>query len=378
MDGRPRETRKGPRDRTRPTGQPVRTTARSPAYRLSVDGMGGMDHSGGGLPPLDWSTFFSTWRLEPGWLLAVVLLLGGYLLARRAAGRASTVRAWRVGMFTAGAVLLWVCVASAIGAYAMSVFWMHMVLHLSLIMVVPALLVLGHPLTVLVEGLPPERRQRARAVLASRPAGVLTHPVTGVLVYAVVIVATHLTGFMDQMAQHAWLMTGEQVLYVAAGWLFLLPLIGEEPLRANPPYLFRLILLVAAMVPDTVVGIVLLQTNRDPFPVMMGMHPAWAPDAVSDVQIGGALMWAAGDGLMMAIGVGLMISVITSPRRRDRVTGDWVEGVRRARFTEQAGAGPAGPADRGTTAAELDPDSDEALDAYNRMLARMREAEHHD
>ena len=181
--------------------------------------------------------------------------------------------AWRVAMFVAGSALLWVCVASAIGTYAMSIFWMHMVLHLALIMVVPALLVLGHPLTVLVEALPPARQRRARAVLASRPAGVLTHPVTGALVYAVVIVATHLTGFMDQMAQHAWLMTGEQVLYVVAGWLFLLPLIGEEPLRANPPYLFRLILLVAAMVPDTVVGIVLLQTDPRPVPGDDGHAP---------------------------------------------------------------------------------------------------------
>ena len=322
-----------------------------------------MPGMGAELSPLSWSTFFGTWRLEAGWLEAAILLLASYVLARRAARADSSVRAWRVGCWIAGVVLMWACVASAIGTYAMSVFWMHMVLHLLLIMVVPLLLVLGHPLTVLVEALPGTGRARAMRVLRSWPVTVLTHPATGVLLYTGVIIGTHLTGFMDQMARHSALMTAEQVLYVIAGYLFLLPLIGEEPTRPDPPYLLRIVLLVVAMVPDTIVGIVLLQTNTVPFPVMMASHPSWAPDPLRDVHTAGGLMWAAGDGLMMAIGVGLMISVITSPRRRARMTGAWIEGARRSALASHTVDG-----------AEIaDTDSDEALEAYNRMLARLRE-----
>lgn len=318
---------------------------------------------GSDLSPLTWGSFFGTWRLQPGWLEAAVLMLGLYLLARRSAGAASSVRAWRVGCWVAGVVLMWVFVASAIGTYAMAVFWMHMVLHLLLIMVVPMLLVLGHPLTVLVEAFHGPARERVERVLRSWPVTVLTHQATGVLLYTAVIIGTHLTGFMDQMAQHAWLMSAEQVLYVVAGYLFLLPLLGEEPTRPDPPYLSRIALLVAAMIPDTLVGIVLLQTSTVPFPVMMGMHPTWAPDPLRDVHTAGGLMWAAGDGLMMAIAVGLMISVITSPGRRSRMTGAWLEGARRATLTDHTGDG-----------SEItDADSDEALEAYNRMLARLRE-----
>ncbi len=339
-----------------------------------MDGMAGMGDGAGALAPLDWGTFFSTWELKPVWLAVAAVLLGGYLAGRVSAGPRSTVRPWRVVSFGLGTALLWVCVASAIGTYAMSLFWMHMVLHLLLIMVVPVLLVLGHPLTVLLEAFPPERQPRVRAALRSWPVSVLTHQTTGLLLYAVVIIGTHLTGFMDQMAQHAWLMTGEQVLYVVTGYLFLLPLLGEEPIRANPSYLLRLMILVAAMIPDTVVGIVLLQTDHVPFPVMMSMHPDWAPPALHDTQVGGALMWAAGDGLMMAIGIGLWVSVLSSPSRRERVVGTWLEGVRRATLVEhveQSGAQPLSRED----ADLIDADSDEALDAYNRMLARLREHE---
>jgi putative copper resistance protein D len=264
--------------------------------------------------------------------------------------------------FVLGCALLWICVASGIGQYAMALFWMHMVLHLMLIMVVPALLVLGHPITVALESLPPDRQARARSIVASRPLGLLTHPAAGLAIYTIVIVGTHLTGFMDQMVMHPWLMTGEQVLYVGAGFLFFLPLLGEEPLHSDPGYLLRLVLFLIAMLPDTVAGIVLLQTTDDPWPMMAMHHPAWAPDGLTDVHTAGGLMWAGGDGLMMFATVGLMIAVVTSPARRERMTGSWLDAVRRTVISTEVGADPAG---------QLDPDSDEAHEAYNRMLKRL-------
>jgi len=160
------------------------------------------------------------------------------------------------------------------------------------------------------------------------------------------------------------------VLYVVTGWVFLTPMLAEEPVRPNPPYLVRLVFLVAAMLPDTIVGIVLLQTNSDPFPMMFRMHPAWAPSAVADLHAAGGLMWAAGDGLMMLIAIGLMISVVTSPSRREKMTGRWLDSARRqalaAHVAHMGAEMPEGPAGQ-----DFDPDSDEALEAYNRMLAEL-------
>jgi putative copper resistance protein D len=330
------------------------------------------------MAPLTWSTFFGTWELQPVWLAAVILVGGGYfVLWRRSAG--STVGTWRAVCFLAGLALTWVVVASAIAIYALSIFWMHMVMHLLLIMVVPALLVLGHPLTVLVEGVEPGRSERLRSLIASRPIGMLTHPLSGLVIYGTVVMGTHLSDFLDQVATQGWLVWGEQVLYLGSGFLFLLPLLGEEPLRRNPPYLIRLIILMAAGGPDTLVGVVLLQTNTVLYPKMMGAHPSWAPSAITDLHIGGAMMWAGGDGLMMAIGVALMITVVTSPTRQRRMTGGWLEDVRRAAMAGQIAQSGASGADTeapGATPADtLDPDSDEAWEAYNRMLARLRERE---
>jgi putative copper resistance protein D len=127
------------------------------------------------------------------------------------------------------------------------------------------------------------------------------------------------------------------------------------------------VLVLVAMVPDTVVGIVLLQSSKVSFPLMFSMHPSWAPDALSDQQIAGGLMWAAGDGLMMLIGIGVVIMMIADPQRK-RVLGHWLESARSNTLDEHlVNSGGAVRADSG---ADVD-DDESTLDAYNAMLARL-------
>ena len=179
---------------------------------------------------------------------------------------------------------------------------------------------------------------------------------------------THLTSFMDQMATHPWLMGAEQVLYVVSGYLFLLTLLGSEPIRWRLSHLARVVLVLLAMTPDTVVGIVLLQTNRDLFPVMEATHPSWAPPPLADMHIAGGLMWAAGDGLMMLIGVGVIIAMI-SDKAQESVLGTRLEGIRRQTLTAQLVAADATPT-AFDEKVSVD-DDEEMLSAYNRMLERL-------
>ncbi len=107
----------------------------------------------------------------------------------------------RVASFFASLAILGWCMCSAVDAYAMSLFWVHMIEHLTLITVVPALLVLGHPLTVLRAAGGERWRHGFDRAVRRGPVAVLTHPAVGLAVYAVVIFYTHLTPFMDQMVQ---------------------------------------------------------------------------------------------------------------------------------------------------------------------------------
>ena len=257
--------------------------------------------------------------------------------------------------------MLWLSVSSGLAVYGRAVFWLHMVLHLTLIMIVPALLVLGSPLRVVIGAGGEGWLARAGSILTSAPVSAALHPATGLAAYTAVIVGTHLTSFMDQMAVHDWLEPLEVVLYVLGGWLLLTPLLGAEPIRWRVPPLGRIGLLVVAMMPDTVVGIVLLQSATNPFPRMFP-GTAWGPDPLHDVQTGGAVMWVGGDGLMMVFALGVLLTVLTG-RSQGPLLGSWLEAVRRSTLDDLAGGQLAGDGE------DLD-EEQSALDAYNRMLER--------
>jgi cytochrome c oxidase assembly factor CtaG len=308
------------------------------------------------LPPLSWGVFMRTWDIHLASSSVCAALLAVYLGCVVGRHRAIQHPRWRTASFTIGVMVLWLALSSGIAVYGRELFWLHMVLHLTLIMVVPALLVLGSPLGVAHRVGDARWRHRTASVLESGPASALLHPLTGLAAYTAVIVGTHLTSFMDRMAAHGWLEPTEVVLYVLAGWLLLTPVLGEEPIPRRPAPLARIGLLVVAMVPDTVVGIVLLQTTVNPFP-MMFPGVAWGPDPLSDVHVGGAVMWVGGDGLMMVFAVGVMVAMLAG-QRNGSVLGSWLESARRSTLADLTGE------------AEIDDvdNSDSALAAYNRML----------
>lgn len=320
-----------------------------------------------GLVPWSWRAVVTTWVWHPGWTLVAAALAVGYGIGlwwchRQ---RLRPVGLVRVAAYFFGLMLLVFTVSSAFDAYSMALFWVHMIEHLLLIMVVPALLVLGHPITLLRTALGPRRVDR---VLLSWPISVFLHPLAGFALYATVLAGTHLTDFMDQMAIHAWLMGAERVAYVASGYIFMLSLIGNEPIRWRLPLLARLLLILLAMAPDTIVGIVLMQSN-DPFPVMLSLRPLWAPPPQQDVLTAGGIMWAGGDGLMMVVGLSTIAAILFT-RDRQAILGGWLENTRRAVLAEQLRND--GPSNTSSLSDTVDVDDDQSvLDAYNRMLARL-------
>lgn len=323
-----------------------------------------------GVTPLTWHVLLTSYHSNPLWDVLVVGLLAAYLAGVHALHRRGEpgIGWYRVVSFVLGLMLLVLSVNTAIETYSHVLFYMHMIQHLLLIMAVPALLVAGSPLTLLVRSAQGERRARIQRALLSRPVTVLTFPLTGVLVYSAVIVLTHLTSFMNQMMVHPWLHQAEHGIYLVAGYLFLISILGNEPIRWHPPYLVRLIVLFLSMAPETVVGLVLLQADHELFPAYAAVQRSWGPSPLEDLNRGGGIMWAFGDGLMMAFIVGVVIAYI-SHSASNETAGTWLEGIRRAQLSSRLDA--AGES-TDLTGADLDTD-DAALDAYNRMLERLND-----
>jgi cytochrome c oxidase assembly factor CtaG len=330
---------------------------------------------GGMVAPLTWHTALTTWRLAwvPDLLVAIAaaIYLAGVIRARRRGGWPW----WRTGSFMAGLAVLVVGVNGSLAVYSDVLFWVHMILHLVLIMVVPLLVIAGHPLALWQAADAPRLAGRLprRADGAVRwAAGAATFPLVALALYAAVLVGTHLTGFMQVMMTHTWVDHAEHVLYLGAGYLYFVTLIGSEPVRWRVSYPVRLFLLFLGMGVDTLVGLILIQTPTEPWPAYAAIHRTWGPGLVEDVHWGGAVMWIGGDGLMVVVILLVMFGWLASPAGAKAGPGNWLEGVRRAALAGGGhGHGDVEPSGAPLAAsADVDEDS-AALDAYNSMLARM-------
>jgi cytochrome c oxidase assembly factor CtaG len=346
---------------------------RAPAADTSMAGMPGMDMSralyrAGDLPngSLMSGRLLTVWQLDAVALAVLVLLAAWYLTGVLRINREG--ERWPVHYllsFLAGLVVVGLATNSSIAVYDMSLFSAHMIGHLMLVMLAPALLMAGRPLTLLVRASTGRRRDRIKAVLTGRVVGLLTAPPVALAGYIVVIVATHLTGLMDQIMRHSWAGQLEHLVYLVLGCQFFAVVLGDAPLRWRLTAPSRLFLLAISMAVDTFTGIVLLQST-----VAIAMTPPPGADVhpLADTKTGGAIMWFGGDGIMAVIMVVIAVGWVHRPDSQQREAPGWLEQARLASFAEHAGADQVPEADSGTD--DFD-DDDQRLRQYNDWLRKL-------
>jgi cytochrome c oxidase assembly factor CtaG len=315
------------------------------------------------LPPISVGALFTNWQFAPVVTVFAALAAGLYLWGVYRVWRRHRARPWpwwRTALFLGGLLVVVLATESGIGAYDDVLFWDHMVQHLLLLMAAPPMLVVGQPLTLLLHASRNPLHTWTKQVLRSRVVTALTFPPFGVVLYTATIVGTHLTGFMNVVLTNNTVQASEHLLFLAAGYLYFLPLIGREPIHWRISYPSRIFLLFIAMPVDAFTGLILGSENALPFPALAVNRPSWAPNALADVHEGGAVMWVGGAAIMFV----LLLTVFFAWSRETRVDAGlgWLEVARRANFASQVRQEAAG--------GHVD-DDDANLAAYNAFLARI-------
>jgi putative membrane protein len=248
-------------------------------------------------------------------VLPIILLLAAAYLYIRGIARAGAWPRARTACFFAGLVVTFLATESVLGLYDMAYFSVHMIQHLMLIMVAAPLFALSAPLDLAYAA----GSAGVRRVLDGRVMSLLTHPLVGFGLYFVFIPVTHLTGFMNLMMQHEWVHHLEQVSFLVVGYLFFRHAFGVERGRTLHPGL-RVVFVMAAVPVDTFTGLVLDMTNRVPFPAYSAMTPVGATRAwtLSNVHLGGSIMWIGGDALMLLACVPICVTWVRWETRRTR------------------------------------------------------------
>jgi putative copper resistance protein D len=251
--------------------------------------------------------WLTAWQFAPVVSAVLVVMAAGYTAAAAAVARRHPARPWpaaRTAAFGLALAVIAVATQSSVGVHDEE-FPVHMVQHLLLIMVAPPLLVVGRPVTLLLHAARNPLHTRVKRIVRSRFVSGMTWPGVAVPLYAAVVAGTHLTPLTGLMLENPALHEAEHALYLVAGYLYFLPVVGSEPIRWRLPVFGRYLLLLATMPVDTAVGVFLMLAPH-------GMFPA---QAAGDLHRGGLVMFAGSDLIMAVIATVLAVAFVRAGER---------------------------------------------------------------
>lgn len=266
------------------------------------------------MPPLSPWTALTTWQFAPFVSVGLAVAAGAYLAGVRAVAHRHPAGRWPAGRtlaFSCGLITIAVATQGSPGVYDDVSLPAHMVQHLLLIMVAPPLLVFGRPVTLALHATRNPWHTRLKRIVRSPACTALTWPPFGVALYSAVVLCTHLTGLI---AARGIAHEAEHALYLAAGYLYFLPVAGSEPIRWRVPVFSRYLLLLAAMPADIATGAALM------------LHGPLSGYSGSGVRAGGLVMLAGSDLVMTGLAVVLAVAVV-----RERGRGGGARHGRRGR-----------------------------------------------
>ncbi|MCU7726877.1 cytochrome c oxidase assembly protein [Actinoplanes sp. KI2] len=233
---------------------------------------------------------------------------------------------------TAAFLLLGVGSLVAVSAIAPARFPAYAVEVMALLLVVPFLMALGHPLQLALGALPPRGAERLRTALANPVARLFSQPIVGPLMLAVLPFGIFFTALLPASLTHPVVLALLRLVLLAAGIIVLVPLWESQTLETRIPYALALLVAFIELLADALPGIIIrLDTHVLAAGQFVTAHP------LRDQQLGGDLLWGMGEVIDLPFLVLLLVQWVRSDARDARAADEALD-ARRASTTGPATA----------------------------------------
>ncbi|MEU9806158.1 cytochrome c oxidase assembly protein [Mycobacterium sp. NPDC050853] len=305
-------------------------------------------------PPTPQRLMFD-WRFDLIFGTAAIVFAVAYLVGvRRLKKRGDEWPVGRTISWVFGCAFLLIATSSGVGRYMPAMFSIHMVAHMTLSMLVPVLLVLGGPITLLLRVLPaagkddpPGLREWVQMALHSTFSRFVTHPLVATSLFIGGFYGLYLSGLYDAAVDVHAAHLAMNLHFLLSGYLFYWVVIGIDPSPRRLPPVAKLGIVLVSLPLHAFFGVILMGTKAilgEKFYSNLALP--WRIDLAADQHMGGAITWATGELPLLVVMIALVIQWSRSDERLAR---------------------------RQDRAAERDDDAD--LAAYNAMLAKMAQYE---
>lgn len=241
---------------------------------------------------------------------------------------------WPVGRtiaFALGISVIDFATSGGLGLYSFFSFSHHMMAHMLLGMVAPIGIVLGAPITLALRALPAGRSLAASdgeheaergprglltAILSSRFVAIMSNPIVALAIFDGSLFALYFTPIFEiLMGSHLGHIV-MSVHFLLAGILFFHVIIGIDPRPKQYPFIFRIVILFAAMSIHAFFSVALLSSTS-----LIGgeyyetLATPWVLDLLEDQRIGASIGWAMGEIPILLSLVATFIQWIRSDER---------------------------------------------------------------
>jgi cytochrome c oxidase assembly factor CtaG len=257
----------------------------------------------------------TSWTIEPGAIL-VILILGGLYLPRwwrvRRTDGADAAPIWRLLSFLIGLISLAAALLSPIDVLAEQSFTFHMAQHMLLLDLVPIFCILGLNKILLR---PATRRLQA----LERSLGPLMNPWVAVVLYIVAMWAWHVPAAYDAALENATVHVLEHICFLSVGFLYWWQLLSPIRSRFRGGAMGPLAYMVSTKVGVGLLGILLTFAPNPLYPYYEAREGIFGLSAGVDQQIGGELM-ALEQTIVMGIALAYLLfrAIEQSEREQER------------------------------------------------------------
>ncbi len=229
--------------------------------------------------------------------VAVLYLVGAIRL--RASGRS-----WPIGrtiVFLLGCLVMILVTGTGVERYGTAMVSVFMFQQLTLMMLVPPLLVLGSPGTLLLRATPRRGPGRvvlriALAALRTRVAVWLVHPAVTVPLFLLAFYGLYLAKLADPILRLPFGHLALEVAFVVFGVMFSLPILSNDPLPVRMPYPARVIDVAAGIALHAFFGVFLMTSPSLFLSAFVESTTALGLDPLRDQELAGGLAWSYGEG----------------------------------------------------------------------------------
>ena len=260
----------------------------------------------------DLLTALGVWSVDaPG--LALVLVVGGlyawgYYRLRRDSPNFKFPR-WHAWSFGAGWLCMLIGLMSPVDTYSDDLFWVHMIQHVLITMLVAPLMLLGAPATLALRAASPRVRATYLVpVLNSRLVQTLTYPPVTLVIFIASVWSWHWPNAYDAAIANEAVHFVEHGIFLFGAALLWWLVIGVDATRLRPHHVWRCAVLVVAILQNIGLGLILINVNDalyETYAIAAAVRE-WGPTALIDQRIGAGIMWVPGS-MMFALAIILTV-----------------------------------------------------------------------